>query len=189
MDDLIILRLVILGSAGLLLVIGAFIDIRRFIIPNWLNVSLLVLGVVFAALTPSFSWVTNLATAIAVFLSGAIFYQFRLFGGGDVKLLAVLSFWAGLPNLFSLFFIMALSGGVLSIVYLLKSFFQRRSEAGRLSLAESATLLHSDMAEGGGAAVLQRARSSDVFRQPIPYGVAIAVGGLYVLISIVGQLG
>ena len=184
-----ILRLMILGGAGLLLIVGAYIDVRRFIIPNWINLSLLVLGVGFAVLTPTFSWVTNLATAVAVFLSGAIFYQFRLFGGGDVKLLSVLSFWAGLPNLFPLFFVMALSGGLLSAIYLLKGFVQRRSEAGRLSLAESATLLHADMAEGGSAAVLQRARSSDVFRQPIPYGVAIAVGGLYVLISIVGQLG
>lgn len=39
-----ILRLVILGGAALLLVIGAYIDIRRFIIPNWINLSLLVLG-------------------------------------------------------------------------------------------------------------------------------------------------
>lgn len=189
MNELMTLRVTILGAAALLLVVGAYVDVRRFIIPNWINLALLVLGIWFAAVTPAFSWFVHLATSVVVFLFGAVLYQFRLFGGGDVKLLAVLSFWTGVSDLFPFLFVMALSGGLLSVIYLLKGFFQRRSKSGQLSLAESATLLHADMAEGGSAAVLQRARSSDVFRQPIPYGVAIAVGGLYVLISIVGQSG
>lgn len=181
------MQVAILAGGAILLVVAAYIDVRRFIIPNWINAVLLLLGLIWAALTPDFAWVVSLGISISIFLCGALLHQFRLMGGGDVKLLTVMGFWAGVSHLFPLLFVTALAGGVLSLFYLLKSFLQNRGKTGRLSLAESATLLHADVVQEGGAAVLQKARSTDALRQPIPYGVAIAVGGLYVFLRIAVQ--
>ncbi len=184
-----IIQKLMLVAGAVLLLVAAYIDVRRFIIPNWINASLLALGLLFALSVSDFSWMINLGIGATVFLCGALLYQFRLLGGGDVKLLAVMSFWAGSANLFPLLFIMAVVGGGLSLIYLLKSFLRRADKTSTLSLAESATLLHADVVQEGGAAVLQRARASDALRQPIPYGVAIAVAGLYVFIMIAVHLG
>lgn len=153
-------------AAGLALVLAAaVIDVRKFRIPNWLNLSFLAVAVLFALVTPEFKWVPNLAWGIGMFCLGAILFQFRMLGGGDVKLLAVVAFLAGTPHMMGFAFITALAGGVVGVIYLSRSWLHKR----RLQAADPAT-------------------DYDIMQQPIPFGVAIAAGGVYVFLSIVEHL-
>lgn len=84
-----------------------------------------------------------------------------LAGGGDVKLAAAAAVWVGLDHLFAFGLVVALGGGVLALVALL-----RASSAERRLVRANAT------------ASLATSRIT-VARSPgtsIPYGVAIAVG-------------
>ncbi|HKJ63361.1 MAG TPA: prepilin peptidase, partial [Hyphomicrobiales bacterium] len=51
----------------------------------------------------------------AVFAGGAVLYAMNKLGGGDVKLLAAISVWAGFEHLPDLLLYVALGGGALAI--------------------------------------------------------------------------
>lgn len=181
---------VVAVSAMLLLVIAA-IDIRRFIIPNWANAAMLGLGLVYGLIhATTFPWVMSLLLLVAVFLVGALCFQFGLFGGGDVKLLAVLTFWSGPEHVMGFLFYTALAGGALSIVYLVKLWLQKRNSrtvVGALNDMATQVIVTSGNVVSG-AQPLKTAVSRAALKEPVPYGVAIAVGGVYVFLSITGQL-
>ncbi len=131
------------------LIFAAFTDIRRRQIDNWLNIAI-------AAGAPLFWWTSGLALwpdvalqvgiAVAAFAALAGLFALGMMGGGDVKLLTALALWIE-PNAFlQLLIIMAIAGGILTIVM-------------------------------GGYHFLMQQKE----RLAIPYGVAIAFGGLWVL--------
>ncbi|MBI1403422.1 MAG: peptidase [Porphyrobacter sp.] len=139
----------LLIALAIALVFAAFTDIRRRQIDNWLN-GAIALG------APLFWWSSGLAlwpdvaiqlgVALAAFALLAGLFALKMMGGGDVKLLTVLALW--IPPMFfmQLLIVMALAGGVLTIVM-------------------------------GMWHVMRRQRD----RLAVPYGVAIAFGGLWVL--------
>ena|SRR5690349_20188138 len=96
--------LVLLALASLLL---AWIDLRRGIIPDWLNAAIAVLGL--ARIVILVDWVLALSTAAEGILTGAIVWllrwlYFRLrqrqgLGLGDVKLLAASAIWVGIAGI------------------------------------------------------------------------------------------
>ncbi|WP_086617028.1 A24 family peptidase [Erythrobacter tepidarius] len=139
----------LLIALAIALVFAAFTDIRRRQIDNWLN-GAIALG------APLFWWSSGLAlwpdvamqlgVALAAFVLLAGLFALRMMGGGDVKLLSVLALWVRPEAFAQLLVIMALAGGVLTIVM---------------------GLWH----------VMRRQRD----KLAIPYGVAIAFGGLWVL--------
>ena len=110
---------VLLGGLAIALLIAAFTDLRRRQIDNWLNAA-----VAFSA--PLFWWATGVtlggiglqfAVAIATFAITAALFAMRAMGGGDVKLLTALALWIP-PLLFVKFIVvMALLGGVLTLVF------------------------------------------------------------------------
>ena len=181
---------VVAVSAMLLLVI-AVIDIKHFVIPNWANATMLGLGVLFALVhATTFPWIMSLLLFVVVFFVGALCFQFGLFGGGDVKLLAVLSFWSGPEHLMGFLVYTALAGGVLSAIYLVKLWWQKRNSrtvVGALNDMATQVIVTSGNVVSGGQS-LKTAVSRTALREPVPYGVAIAVGGVYVFLSITGQL-
>lgn len=131
------------------LLVAAFTDIRRRQIDNWLTAAI-------ALAAPLFWWSSGLAlwpdvaiqfgVALAAFAILAGLFALRMMGGGDVKLLTALALWIA-PGLFlKLVIIMALLGGILTIVM-------------------------------GAWHVMRRQRD----KLAIPYGVAIAAAGLWVL--------
>ena len=139
----------LLLALAIALVFAAFTDIRRRQIDNWLN-GAIALG------APLFWWSSGLSlwpdvaiqlgVALAAFAVLAGLFALKMMGGGDVKLLTVLALWVR-PEIFvQLLVIMALAGGVLTIVM-------------------------------GAWHIMRRQRD----RLAIPYGVAIAFGGLWVL--------
>lgn len=131
------------------LAVAAFTDIRRRQIDNWLNAAI-ALG------APLFWWASGislwpgvaiqLGLALAAFAILAGMFALRMMGGGDVKLLTALALWIE-PEWFGrLVVIMALAGGVLTLVL--------------------------------GAWHITRRRKD---RLAIPYGVAIAAAGIWIL--------
>jgi leader peptidase (prepilin peptidase)/N-methyltransferase len=96
--------LVLLALASLLL---AWIDLRRGIIPDWLNLAIAVLGLARIAITDD--WPLALSAAAEGILTGAIVWllrwlYFRLrrrqgLGLGDVKLLAAAAIWVGIADI------------------------------------------------------------------------------------------
>ena len=139
----------LLIALAIALVFAAFTDIRRRQIDNWLNIAIVIGAPVFwwssgLALWPDVA--LQLAIAIGAFALLCILFAVGMMGGGDVKLLTALALWIE-PNAFlQLLIIMAISGGVLTIVM------------------------------GGWHFMLNQKD-----RLAIPYGVAIAFGGLWVL--------
>lgn len=105
-------------ALAIALLYAAFSDIRTRRIANWLNAAI-------ALSAPLFWWATHLSlTDVAwqvgiagvVFAALAIMFAMRWMGGGDVKLLTALALFLPKDCLPELLIIMALVGGLLTIV-------------------------------------------------------------------------
>jgi prepilin peptidase CpaA len=150
----------ILLATALTLAWAAVGDAMTYRIPNILP-GLVVVG--FAATAwfePASFLVGGLMTGLAVFAAGALMFARRLMGGGDVKLLAATSLWCGPEELTPFALVIALTAVALAILMM--------SPLGRLMPAPPTRLAGP---EGPAAAM----------RQPMPFGVAVAAGGLWML--------
>jgi prepilin peptidase CpaA len=105
-----------------LLAWAAWGDVRRYIIPN--RISLLILAAYFPfsvgaaflpGLYPSVNWFSGLIVGGAVLLAGFVLFARGIMGGGDVKLLASTSVWAGPALVFPLLMVTALAGGLVAL--------------------------------------------------------------------------
>ncbi len=103
----------------LLLGIAAAFDTWKFVIPNAVAVALVVLFIATALLLPFdmtwMEWLSHVGAAAAVLIGGAVLYAFNKMGGGDVKLLTAVAFWAGFEHVTELLLYVAVAGGVLAI--------------------------------------------------------------------------
>ena len=109
----------LLGALAIALVIAAVTDLRSRQIDNWLNAAI-------AAGAPLF-WLASglslgavglqIAVALAVLIVLAGLFAMGAMGGGDVKLLTALALWIEPTGFLKLLIIMALLGGVLTIIF------------------------------------------------------------------------
>jgi len=109
----------LLVALAIALLIAAFTDIRDRQIANWLNA-----GIALAA--PLYWWASDLSlwpgvaiqlgVALGAFILLAGLFALRAMGGGDVKLLTALALWIPFAQFFELLLVMALVGGILTIV-------------------------------------------------------------------------
>lgn len=175
MIALTIQQVVLWCCAGLLLW-AAFSDLQRFIIPNKISLSLVTLypAYVLAGLFGGapVEWLGGLIAAAVVFAVGFALFSFRVLGGGDVKLLAAISLYAGSQWLVALIAITALAGGVLSIGIL---------AAKMVSLSRLPQDLRAAMLPGEVRFPVLRA----AMQTHAPYGAAIAFGGLFIIYQLV----
>lgn len=139
----------LLIGLAIALLFAAFTDIRERKIANWLNA-----GIALGA--PLFWWsnaltlwpgiASQLGVAVAAFAALSGLFALRMMGGGDVKLLTALALWIEPAWFLKLLIVMALVGGVLTVVM-------------------------------GALHLIRRRRQ----KLAVPYGVAIACAGLWVL--------
>ncbi len=125
----------LLVALAIALLVAAFTDMRRRQIDNWLN-----LGIAMGA--PLFWWSSGLAlwpdvalqfgVALAAFAILAGMFALRMMGGGDVKLLTALALWIEPTWFLKLLLVMALVGGVLTIV--MGSWHVMRRQRDRLAI-------------------------------------------------------
>ena len=154
------LELVALGLFAGLLVFAACSDVATMTIPNWVSIVLAALFPV-AALVNGMSFADiglHLAFGAAVLIVGFILFQFGILGGGDVKLIAAAAVWTGFGAFGDFAMGTALVGGALALVLLIT---RARVKPGDARPAFVNRLLRP---RGG-----------------VPYGVAIAAGGLVAL--------
>ena len=152
--------LVLIALFSVLVVVAAVSDLRRYLIPNWIPAAIALLWCVWALVVPV-DPVASLIVGVGVFAAGTVLFAFRAFGGGDVKLLAAVALWAGFPEVLTLIFQIAVAGGVLSLLWML---------SGRVRVA---------------LAYYGVPVSSETPAQ-VPYGVAIAAGGLIMAARLAG---
>lgn len=139
------------------LVVAAAWDTASFRIPNTLNLVFLALFPVAVLVAPHGpDWLWHAAAFGAVLGAGIVLFTLRLLGGGDVKLMAVTALWLGWEPLPQFLVWVAVCGGVLSLA---------------LILLRTAPL-QMVYAHLGGAPRLLRPKAD------VPYGIAIAAGGL-----------
>jgi prepilin peptidase CpaA len=169
--------LIIACYAGLLLAAAAQ-DMLTLKLPNRLNLAILLLypGHVLVSATPV--ELQSALTLAGLVLAGGIFCFFMGWaGGGDAKLFAVVTLWAG-PTLFPIFlFITGMTGGVIAVAML-----ARRHVMPRLAPRWAAAHGLGASSAAGADPVAQRAE-----RMSLPYGAAIALGGLAVAVSLLMQ--
>ena len=151
---------VTVAAAGAVLVVAMFYaaasDLGRFIIPNWVSVSVAV-AFLPAALAAGLD-IQHIALSVGVAFGclalGIGAFAIGLFGGGDIKLFAAGAIWTGWSAFAPYPLAIAIAGGILSLLLLV---FRRLPLGGRLAGVGWISELHRHDA-------------------PVPYGVAIAAG-------------
>jgi prepilin peptidase CpaA len=152
----------------LLLLYVAVIDIATRLIRNEICLALALLGIASQFANPMQITESLVATTILLLLL-LVIYQRRWIGGGDVKLLVALAIGLPLMGVIQLLTITALAGGVLALVHLMM----------RL-------LPYPNLAPAGSSLVCRVyaiERWRNLRHAPLPYGVAIACGGIWTVFS------
>lgn len=156
-------ELSLLAFAGLL-VAAAASDWRSLTVPNRYSLAAAALFVPYVLATGNaVDWPVHLGVGAAAFAFGFILFALRLCGGGDVKLFAATVLWAGPSLLIPLVFYTAVSGGIMALVLWAHHRYQRAGIPANLLFAKS---------------------EESFAKQPMPYAVAIAAGGLFVALQL-----
>lgn len=149
------LPVLFLAALSLAMLAVIYHDVREFIIPNTLVITIAMLslpGAYFLGL----DWQNSLITGAIVLALGMGLFALKVMGGGDIKLLAALALWTGWSQTSIQFLVyMAVIGGLFALAILLVRRF--------------AFFLPVNLPR------ILRAG------EPIPYGVAIALAFTYVL--------
>jgi prepilin peptidase CpaA len=155
MEDILQTTILLLGVA--LFVIAAYGDIKTHRIPNLLVASVAILGVlrliVIGDLNAAIQTVT---TSVIVLIIVFMLFWRNFVGGGDAKLIAATALLVGSHGLFNFFVLMSLCGLSVTIVVLVTQ--------------RSSVVVPSDE------------KPVPKSRLAIPYGVAIAGGGIVTLL-------
>jgi prepilin peptidase CpaA len=150
--------LLAVALAASALVAAARADLTSYQIPNRYA---LAIALAFFFIAVDGGWhaaFLGLAAGAVTFGLGTVLFAKGWLGGGDVKLISAVALWVAPPLLAPFALITSLAGAILSIAMLTP--LRRCLPAPPADLAPETGL-----------------------RQPIPYGVAIAAGGLFVLLK------
>ncbi len=152
------------GMFAAALVYAAWSDVRTLEISN--SISLIIAGAfIVAAMLGGLDGAALLhhgSVALAFLIGGALLFGVGIFGGADAKLLAAIGLWLDWNIAGPFLFVVAVCGGVLALVVLV--------------ITRLAPLRHAIAPLG-----LPWTEQANGRGQPIPYGVAIAAGGVFML--------
>lgn len=155
-------------ACAALLFAAATTDFAARVIPNRIPALMLILGLLLHVAQGTL--ITGLGCAIAVFVATFIAWRYGAMGGGDVKLLTATAFCVAPPAVLPLIVRVAIAGGVLGMAYLLA----RRVVPAPVGPAPRQASLP--------VRVLRAERWRIGRHSPLPYGIAIAVGGVLTMI-------
>ena len=163
-------------GASVCAITGAVMDLRSHRIPNWLTYSgigiALLLRFVLGGWGDLKSGVAGMGLGTGIFF---LFFLVRGIGAGDVKLMAAVSAWVGLDRTMSVVLATAVAGAILAMIYMV--FYKRIFS----TLRNVGSLLWFHITSGMRTHPKLNLREQGTIR--LPYGLAIAIGTLYVLIS------
>ena len=107
---------------GLLMIAAAISDVRSRTISNELNAAMALLAIPFWIATGLALWPeipVQFGAALLVFLIFAGLFAVGAMGGGDVKMIGAVMLWIPLPLFLPMLMIMAIGGGILSVLMLI----------------------------------------------------------------------
>jgi len=156
-----------------LLVMAAVIDWRTYRIPNWLTAGGMAFGLIYNSVIAQ-TWHDGLLSALAGLGVGLVVllpvYALRVMGAGDVKLMAMVGAFVGLPDILGAVLYSLIVGGVAAVGFALYHRALRRMTANIMDIVQSMAFA---------AVVGSRptpALSGRASIGKLPYGVSIAVG-------------
>ena len=151
-----------------LLMVTAWCDIATRTIPDTLCLLLLVVGGSTRILDGPAAIALSAATAMLLFLLLLLVYSRGLIGGGDTKIMTAMAVGLAPFDIYRFVVATAVAGGVLAVAYFLLSYRVHGNRGSQpLSLLRRVAAIES-----------WRIRR----RGSMPYGVAIAAGGAFVLL-------
>jgi prepilin peptidase CpaA len=145
-----------------MMIVAALSDVTSYRIPNWLTGLIAVLFFPMALITgmPMQEFLWHIAAGIILFVIGYALFAFRVFGGGDSKLMAAAGLWFGTSQTIPFLTMTALAGGMLALAYASWSVFMLYWQANG---AVEGTVLD---------------RKLKKIQPKLPYGFALAVGAI-----------
>ncbi len=158
----------IIAAAFIFLMLYASItDVKALRIPNWISIATIALFGIFLLVGGKTVVIWHhLAVAAIVLVIGFSVYSFGFMGAGDIKLMTAVALWAGPSHVLEFLLFMSLFGAVLALIVL----------AGRRFLLWDK--------EGWSPSKLSRFFPDWVRRGLLPYGVAISLGALMSIPSV-----
>jgi prepilin peptidase CpaA len=159
-----------LAFAGcLLFVCAAWRDLATRTIPNWASLGIAISGIASRGLGGLEAMAWSFGVAVALFAVLVLLHARGWLGGGDVKLLAAAALGLAPALMPRFLLVVALAGGALALAHLML-----RRLPGPVRLPSGARWLRRVL-------TIERWRISH--HAPLPYGVAIAAGGIWLLLS------
>ena len=156
-----------------LVLVAAAYDFRFRKIPNWLNLSGVIVGL--GLNTFLFAQHGCLAALLGALLAFALYlplYLLRAMGAGDVKLMAAVGAVVGPPNWFLIFVCTVIAGGILALAVALNKGQLKRTLMNVAILANELTHFRAPARDHQALDV----RNSRAMR--LPHAIAIATGSL-----------
>jgi Flp pilus assembly protein protease CpaA len=166
MNDLRVPILVVFLATSL----AAVTDVRRFRIANWLTVSLLASGLAFHAIASGWPGLGRSGAGAMFGFFALIFpWSARQMGAGDVKLMAGVGAWLGLPMTFEVLITAAILGGVYALIVTIGTGRFRET------MGDVRGLLSGGRPESGDG-VPQAMHRADRRRRLVPFAAMVVVG-------------
>ncbi len=181
--SLILLRAMLWAAVLLVLAAAAGIDLRRRIIPNESVVLVAAGGVALSVLSRPGSIFFSLLICLVVLLALLVFAHFNVLGAGDAKLIAATTLLVPPDRIGLLLFAIALTGGLLSGVYLAAFYSLKHARAVRRHGART-----SGRHPAGSFAQFRRAGHARMRSgYSLPYALAVLAGVALYLASEIYQ--
>jgi len=143
---------------------AAISDWNNFKIPNWVSMALIAFWPIHLWAKPEINgWYLSLAVAVVILLAGMWAFNRNYIGAGDVKFLSSTTLWVPPALIGDYLMVIAISGGVLCAALLAWRYASKKRAETVAQTSQSGAI----------------AQHSPYFKQYAPYGIAIAIGGLY----------
>ena len=147
---------------------AAYRDLATRTIPDKVSILLVLVGLTTRAVIGPTAMLISIAAGIALFLLLLLAHAKGALGGGDVKLMAAAACGLSLPEIYHFILITGITGGVLAAIHL----------ALRRMTKDFRPMKPPSRGTAGLTRILAAERWRISRRGPLPYGIAIAIGGI-----------
>jgi prepilin peptidase CpaA len=159
------------------ILLAVYSDIAARTIPNSISIIVALIGLVIRTAAGPEALLASAIAAAVLFLFLALLHARGLLGGGDVKLMTAIAIGLSVPAIGQFLIVTMMAGGVLALLYLIL----RWTLGKRLPSAPPAR----------GTSLWHRILAAEHWRiarhGSLPYGVAIACGGIWVIAQAFGH--
>ena len=161
--------------------IAAFLDVRTFKVPNAITFPLMIGGLVYHGSTAGMSGL--LASLLGILFGGGVLITMHAMGGmgaGDVKIMAGVGAWLGMPSTIYVFVASALAAGIYSLGLILWRGKLSETWANLLIILYRFSAIGAHL--GPEDSIEEGMKLTDRRRRFIPFAAMVAVGVIATLV-------